>query len=332
MIKSTELFLLSLVIGTAVLLTTTGGNRGTGGNGTEQIAEATGSTISDSGRAKVVAPNAETTAPRLFSSNQPLIPPAEFRAAAASPAPALSFVSPAIKPAAEAPTWLSSAKPADEDARQTLTRDLQRELKRVGCYEGDANGLWGASSKRAMAAFTERVNATLPIDEPDYILLTLVKGHAAEVCGQSCPAGQGLNAQGKCLPRAILAQSAKRSKDKTVIAKLESAQSDAAPSQPKTRPQSSAIAGVQRSDNWPTAVAEPATPLPGRMAIGAPVEQTLDSTIAKPTAISAPAKRTASKPPRSPARVAVFYAPRPAYVADRRRWTRTIFSELSLRR
>ena len=59
---------------------------------------------------------------------------------------------------------------------------LQSELKRVGCYDGDVNGVWNARSRAAMKAFTERVNATLPVDNPDQILLALVQGHRGRAC------------------------------------------------------------------------------------------------------------------------------------------------------
>jgi hypothetical protein len=58
--------------------------------------------------------------------------------------------------------------PKDHDG---FARELQKELRRVGCYEGELNG-----AKRCMKAFTERVNATLPVDEPDYILYSMVQG------------------------------------------------------------------------------------------------------------------------------------------------------------
>jgi hypothetical protein len=101
---------------------------------------------------------------------------------------------------------LTSSKPADADARRELTKDLQGELKRVGCYEGEIDGRWGPETKRAMGAFTDRVNATLPVEDPDYILLALVQGHAARTCGNACPPGQELGSGGRCLPRTIIAR------------------------------------------------------------------------------------------------------------------------------
>ena len=82
---------------------------------------------------------------------------------------------------------------------------LQKELKRVGCYDGAVNGEWTLATKAAAKAFTDRVNARLPLHRPDPILLALVQGYKDKVCGAPCPPGQVLK-QDQCLPTAILAQ------------------------------------------------------------------------------------------------------------------------------
>ena len=74
--------------------------------------------------------------------------------------------------------------------RDSLARELQKELRRVGCYEGELNGAWTPMTKRAMKAFTDRVNATLPVDEPDTILYSMVQGQQDRVCGKPCPVGE----------------------------------------------------------------------------------------------------------------------------------------------
>ena len=99
----------------------------------------------------------------------------------------------------DGPTRVNIAKPGRD---RELTQALQLELKRVHCYDGPIDGEWLFQSKRAMRAFLDRVNASLPIDEPDRILLTLIKGHVAAACGQVCPEGQSLAADGRCLPMA----------------------------------------------------------------------------------------------------------------------------------
>ena len=66
--------------------------------------------------------------------------------------------------------------------RAALTRILQRELKRVGCYHGDINGVWTDLTRQGMKAFTERANARLPVSEPDQVLLALVQNTQAKSC------------------------------------------------------------------------------------------------------------------------------------------------------
>ena len=168
-------------------------------------------------------------------------PDASLMASLAKPAANLTGVTSAVKPASpaatvpptaavpldaskQAGTWttvvtadrstdvrLSSSKPGDSETRSQLARDLQRELKRVGCYGGEITGSWTPSTKRAMSAFMDRVNATLPVEEPDYILLTLVQGQVAAACGAECPSGQAMSDGGRCVPNAVIAQASRKS-------------------------------------------------------------------------------------------------------------------------
>ncbi len=112
-------------------------------------------------------------------------------------------------PSAQTP--LKSSRPGDAMTRYELARDLQRELKRAGCYGGEITGAWSPSTKRAMAAFMDRVNSTLPIDEPDYILLTLVQGNAGASCSAECRSGEVTDEHGRCVPHAVVAQAVRKS-------------------------------------------------------------------------------------------------------------------------
>jgi len=87
--------------------------------------------------------------------------------------------------------------------RGGLASALQRELQRVGCYDREINGVWTTSSRMAMQAFLERVNAALPFDEPDLILLRLVQAHSGTACGRLCPAGESLSRRETCPPNAL---------------------------------------------------------------------------------------------------------------------------------
>lgn len=72
----------------------------------------------------------------------------------------------------------SSSEPSStfsEDAENMpLYRDLQTELKRVGCYSGNADGVWGASSQRALAQFAQRQGLSLKanVDALEVLLTT----------------------------------------------------------------------------------------------------------------------------------------------------------------
>jgi hypothetical protein len=92
--------------------------------------------------------------------------------------------------------------------RTQLARELQKELRRVGCYDGEIHGAWTTSSKRAMKTFTERVNASLPVEEPDQVLLSLLQGQPDKACGRPCPAGESAEG-GRCVPSAVAASSRK---------------------------------------------------------------------------------------------------------------------------
>src|SRR5262249_48380746 len=69
-----------------------------------------------------------------------------------------------------------SRTPTSAD-RAPLALNLQRELRRVGCYDGELSDTWTLATRGATKAFTNRVNAILPVDKPDEILLALVRDY-----------------------------------------------------------------------------------------------------------------------------------------------------------
>lgn len=149
--------------------------------------------------------------------------------------------------------------------RASLARELQLELRRVGCYAAEPNGVWTPASRKAMKSFTERVNASLPVGEPDEILLALVQAHRGEACGAPCPAGQGLAEDGRCLPGAILAH-----------ARKSSAPTVAAAARPRGGPQADKPAPAIAAWSTTTSSALPPPPSPppvitGRMALAGPM-------------------------------------------------------------
>jgi peptidoglycan hydrolase-like protein with peptidoglycan-binding domain len=158
---------------------------------------------------------------------------------------------------------------------QELTRALQRELRRAGCYEGRINGNWTPATKSAMKAFTERVNARLPVDRPDIVLLALLQGERGAACG-SCPAGQGPGPGGDCLPAAIVARAARETNGQPALA--------AAP-----RPEAAATIVAART--LAPASATGAPPIEGRMSIGGPKPASAASLPAGALGFAAPSDR-----------------------------------------
>jgi hypothetical protein len=86
-----------------------------------------------------------------------------------------------------------------------LTKALLVELKRVGCYSGPIGPVWTPAARKSMKAFTDFANATLPVDQPDHILLAMVQGHAGLACGRTCATGSARALDGYCRPTGVIA-------------------------------------------------------------------------------------------------------------------------------
>lgn len=210
-------------------------------------------------------------------------------------------------PSAPLPTTLA---PRDPDARYKLVVDIQQQLRRVGCYWGRMDGSWGIGTKDAMKEFTDRVNAALPLDEPDYVQLTLLQSHGEKTCG-TCPAGQSLSAAGRCVGLPITAQVNRNTAPQVAATQKEvlpwkATSAPGVPAQPLFKP-------------MPTTVVS-SEPLPGRMAIGAPIPTTVDAQSAPPVAPGAvtapPGMATAALDPNAAAVKPPVTAPAPK--AERR--------------
>jgi hypothetical protein len=105
---------------------------------------------------------------------------------------------------ASAPTAVAVLGPAGA-AKGDLVSALQRQLTRVGCYGGEINGIWSASTRGAMEALIQRVNARLPTAQPDPVHLALAQSQRAGIC-EGCPKGEDNNkSDGRCVNRATVA-------------------------------------------------------------------------------------------------------------------------------
>ncbi|MFT3731036.1 MAG: hypothetical protein QM780_06355 [Hyphomicrobium sp.] len=172
-----------------------------------------------------------------------------------------------------------SSRPADPETRSQLARDLQQELQRAGCYGGEINGSWTNSTRRAMAAFMDRANSVLPFNQPDYVLLALVQSHREIMCTADCPSGQVLQDDGRCMPRAVIAQAAKR-QTRVETQRVADARSDVdEPREPAAvlkAPEREVLPWLRSRDVASSpldsiALVPRQDPLPGRMSIGGPL-------------------------------------------------------------
>ncbi len=157
-------------------------------------------------------------------------------------------------------------KPAGNVQKALLARDVQRELHRVGCYVGEIDGVWGPGSQRAVTAFMERVNAVLPVDEPDVFMLSLLSAEPGTICGSRCPHGQTISSSGRCLPTTLLAH------DGTLEPALRHGPTLAARAAHESDPPATGDGewSVAVAEVGPEAVARAPDPFHGRMSIGGP--------------------------------------------------------------
>lgn len=229
--------------------------------------------------AKLAQARPQPARPTMFEFVAQAFVSAGAKPARADPAP--------IKPVAPKP-WKSSvvhlaantgaaqSEPTGAHQKALLAREVQRELQRVGCYGGEIDGIWGPGSQRAVMAFMERVNAVLPVDDPDVFMLSLLAAEPAAVCGTRCPHGQALSQNDRCLPTTLLAQG------DTAEPRLRHGPRLATRPQPDVGGTAAEFdAAPSPSGSWHAVVAEaesvapPAGPSPfqGRMGLGAPAPE-----------------------------------------------------------
>jgi hypothetical protein len=216
-----------------------------------------------------------------------------------------------------------SLEPTNPEARYRLIVSIQEQLKRVGCYYGRTDGSWGAGSKYAMQSFMERANSALPIDKPDYVLLTLLQAQSGKVCGE-CPADQVLSPGGRCAPQATVAygqpgvEAPAATAPKTATIQKEVLPWQAAGNAAKPAPTQPLFTPL------PTSVVS-TEPLPGRMAVGAPtalppVNSVYAPSVTPPADTGQPPVTTATAtPPGEPAPAATLRSSqRQSYKRSRR--------------
>jgi uncharacterized caspase-like protein len=80
-----------------------------------------------------------------------------------------------------------SGKPAVDIA--ATARSLQTELRRVGCYSGDAKDEWTADARRALERFNKNAGTKFDIKVASIDTLDAVRGKTGRICPLSCSHG-----------------------------------------------------------------------------------------------------------------------------------------------
>jgi hypothetical protein len=97
-------------------------------------------------------------------------------------------------PSSEAPGRVDIARtsppssPAPQVATENadLPRTLQRELKRLGCLTGEADGVWGEQSRTALKNFVRHAKLGITSDEPSSAALDAALAKQSRVCPLVC--------------------------------------------------------------------------------------------------------------------------------------------------
>lgn len=133
----------------------------------------------------VVWPAGETT-----PSDQVVVSNPVFRTVALTPPAPIPAVRPGGSAAPGDTDTTSSRGEANDPARfadqVSVVRAVQQQLKRAGCYSGRVNGVWSPATRKAMAAFTSVVNASLPVNRADPVLLVLIESNPGASCTRDC--------------------------------------------------------------------------------------------------------------------------------------------------
>ena len=73
------------------------------------------------------------------------------------------------------------SEPREADPKQVAI-NLQRELKRIGCYRGAIDGLWGPASKRAIKGFNQATKSAFRVEDPDRRAMKTIADITKQIC------------------------------------------------------------------------------------------------------------------------------------------------------
>lgn len=97
---------------------------------------------------------------------------------------------------------VSLSLPAPTAESPDLTRSLQTELKRVGCFEGAVDGNWDDRTRTALAEFVRLSKLELPMDTVTERTVSVVQGRRDRICPLACGAGR-IERNGVCVAKAV---------------------------------------------------------------------------------------------------------------------------------
>jgi hypothetical protein len=73
------------------------------------------------------------------------------------------------------------------ESSKELAEALQRELQRVGCYRAEIDGVWGSTSRLALADFNRHAMTSLLTDAPAEATLSALRNVFARICPEAAP-------------------------------------------------------------------------------------------------------------------------------------------------
>jgi hypothetical protein len=88
---------------------------------------------------------------------------------------------------------------------EKLARDLQTELKRVGCFNGAVDGAWGEQSRKALKNFARYAKLSITSDEPTSAALDAASAIKARTCPLVCDDDERV-LNGRCVAKPRRAQ------------------------------------------------------------------------------------------------------------------------------
>jgi hypothetical protein len=111
----------------------------------------------------------------------------------------------ATPPVATTPDKPANVASLDPQVSQTdLTKSVQSELRRVGCYSGNADGDWNAASQRSLSQFNRNASTNLDVKTVNADTLGAIKQKPSRVCPLICE--HGFKADGDHCTRIVCAE------------------------------------------------------------------------------------------------------------------------------